>query len=78
MQPCPHCDGLGRLRHIVIGPPNTEGFLCDECDALWLRHEDISIVRLITDPQERGFHDYRMYMRNQGLDWLLDIEEIEE
>lgn len=57
MLPCPCCDGRGCLRHIPIGPQVTEGFLYDECDALWLRREDFGIARLIADPQGRGCHD---------------------
>ena len=78
MQPCPRCGGLGRVRHVAIGPHDIEGFLCDECDALWLRRGDIGILRFVTDPQEHGFHDYRDYMARQGLDPLMDIEEFEE
>jgi hypothetical protein len=77
MQPCPRCDGLGRLRHVTIGPLNTDGFLCDECDALWLRRDDIGSVRPISDPVGHGGHDYRAYMVARVLDPLLDIEEVE-
>jgi hypothetical protein len=38
---CPYC-GQGLLNRITIRRINMESFICDECETVWLKYEQIS------------------------------------
>jgi len=66
---CPQCDEQGFVRRIRIIPLKTEAFLCDECDAFWLKKEDISLEKLM---------DFTTFLESRGLDYnTTDIEILE-
>ncbi len=62
---CPCCDGQGLIKHILVKPLNLEGYLCDECNAFWLKKEDIS---------EEVFLEYGPYVKEKGLKG--DVSEV--
>lgn len=39
-QSCPYC-GQGALYRIEIRKIGIESYICDECDTVWLRYEDV-------------------------------------
>ena len=44
---CPVCDGQGFVRQITLQPINKIVYVCDECEAMWLDPDTISIKNFI-------------------------------
>jgi len=57
---CPRCN-QGFIREVHINALDVDGFLCEECDALWLRRDQI-------DPG--SFVDFTTFMEGRGLKGL--------
>jgi hypothetical protein len=58
---CPRCKpgGGGRICRLWVEALRQNVYVCDECDALWMRLEDVQ-----TEP----FEDYSTFMRSRGLE----------
>jgi hypothetical protein len=57
---CPRCI-QGYIREVRINALNVDGFLCEECDALWFRRDDVGPT---------GFVDFTTFMEGRGLKGL--------
>lgn len=57
---CPRCN-QGYIREVRINALALDGFLCEECDALWLRRSDIG---------PSNFVDFSTFMEARGLKGL--------
>lgn len=55
---CPRCDGQGLLDHIRLNSLNLEGYLCDECDAFWVKGEEIT---------KETFKDFSTFLEEKKL-----------
>ena len=63
---CPFC-GQGLLYRILIRRINLHSYICDECDTVWLRYEDVS-------NRSGAFANYLLEWMGADIDYLAEFD----
>jgi transposase-like protein len=63
---CPRCEH-GEIRKVRVKAINEQLFVCDECEAAWVRHEAVGLEPWV---------DFGTYLRANGLKPVWDEVEI--
>jgi len=58
---CPRCEGQGLINKAKVKGLEIEIYVCDECEATWLKGETLSV---------KGFQDFGTFMKSLGLKGL--------
>ena len=64
MRVCPVCD-QGDVIRARLKFNNRVAFICDDCEAMWFRSEDVGSER---------WTSFETYMRSQGINYQDDVE----
>jgi len=66
---CPECN-QGWLHAVVIRALNQNAYICDECEATWLKRNEIGVLRPVS---------FTLFMQNLGLNGLWsEVTEIDD